>query len=49
MNKCRRGEDKRGGTTEGRQSLWRRLGGFEVSSGAFSKKIVRKCSRMPCE
>jgi hypothetical protein len=37
-------EDKRGGTTEGRQSLRRRVGGFEVSSAAVSKKILRKCS-----
>jgi hypothetical protein len=45
MNKCRRIEDKRGGTTEGRQSLRRRVGGFEVSSHAVSKKILRKCSK----
>jgi hypothetical protein len=42
MNECRRSEDKRGGTTEGKQSLRRRVGGLEVPSEANSKKILRK-------
>jgi hypothetical protein len=45
MNECRRSEDKRGGATEGKQFLKRRVGGFEVSSDAVSKKILRKCSK----
>ncbi len=45
MNECRRSEDKRGGATEGKQSLRRRVEGFEVSSDAISKKILRKFSK----
>jgi hypothetical protein len=44
MNKCRRSEDKRGGTTEGKQSLRRRVEGGSSSEGN-SKKILRKCSK----
>jgi hypothetical protein len=44
-NECRRSDYKRGGTPEGMQSLRRRVRGFEFSSGAISKKILRKYSK----
>jgi hypothetical protein len=44
-NECRRSEYKRGGTPGGMQSLRRRVGGFEFSSAAISKKILWKCSK----
>jgi hypothetical protein len=37
MNKCRRSEDKRGGTTEVKQSLWRRVEGGSLLGRKFKE------------